>query len=511
MASPRKGRNGNERERTTRARPRSSAGGGLLAAAFKGALVAVCVGVIFFAHRYYKGVEARNAQIEEENRKIREQNARGGYEYEVQQGPQYEKKMDGSLGERAREAKAPEAPAGSLRAAAAPSDEFEQFKKKGNDLFFDAEFTQAADAFARAVEYPAPEGSISSIRDASDACRMFADITEGVKPSVEAIASDLYMIKLKSSGSEFRAKVLSQDATTVWYLKDKIRGQLPRENIESMTPVKQEDRNREMAEKLEDIKAKAAMENDSLAYYLAALDALRFNFRKEAANLLKKAYDLDKERGAVLRDTVLEYQAMRLFKVGAWYYSVGVPQRGEKKFNELIAQYPDTRAAKEARETMAELQRQQELVYINQQRIKEMQEQEARRRREEAARAQDDAAKGGGEKPRRAAPKTVEDEGRDLLDLAQQGGGDVRGKDEEAIRKANEAYSRGVDEYNKGMSVSSARESNEHYKNATKYLREAVDLYSQALEKDKGNQQLADRAQDAQAKLYWSKKSTRVM
>ncbi len=489
--------------RVTRSRPRSQ-GGGLFQAALKGGLVAGCVVVMYLAYNHYKKVSEHNERVRAQNEEVRRKNAQGEGQYEYEQGNAYVRDRDGNLKEKAQPAigETAKAPDGAPRGSADPSEQFEQFMADGDKHFYEAAFEQAAASYAKAATFPAPADRVNRISEAAKACRVFADLTEGVKPSVEAKADNLYLIKLKGTGAEIRAKVTNRNATTVWYIKDNIRGQLPRENIASMTPVEQEDRDREMREKLEDIRSKAFAEKDSLSFYLAAMQALEFDFRKDAAKLLQKAWSVDQDAGRNLADTVRAYEAAKMFKIGAWYYSVGVPQRGEKKFNELIAMYPDTQAAEEARRTMEELRRRQELVYINQQRIKKMQEREARKRREsDLARARAETS---------SKPESPEEHGKELLDLARDSGGDVTGKDMETIRKANAAFAEGVDAYNKGMSVASARESNRHYKHAEKKLTEAVGLYNKALAKDPNNQDIQKRAQSAQSKLYWSKKSQRV-
>ncbi len=495
---PRNRRKGGSSEQRP-VRTRSSGGSGLFAAAAKGALVAACVVGIYLSYQHYQENEKENARIREENRKIREQNRENKYEYEVKKGSSGSRKQSRSLAKVDRKKTATPVKV----QPKVESEDFLRFKSKGNELFFSCKFEEASAAFGKAVTFPAPKSSIAKIRDASDACKVFAAITAGVKQSVESTADGLYDIKLKSGG-RIRARVTNQNHDTVWYIKDKLRGQLSRRMIDSMTPVKQADIDRKMREELEDTVARAKAEDDTLSFYLAAKQALKFNFKKDAAKLLKKAYDLEKERGGSLAQTVREYKARKLFNYGAYYYSVGAPKIGNKRFQKIFNLYPNTLAAKFARETMEELKRKQELVYVNKKKIAALRKQQEKRRREAR-----DAADRNRQEAENAAADAEEEEGAELAGITLGRDGDVKGKDTALINAANEQFKVGVKEYNLGMSVASARESNHHYKKAIKHLEKALESYNKAYARDPNNSSLAERVQVTATKLYWARKSKR--
>jgi len=440
--------------------------------------------------------------VTEENRRrtaLRNQPAETTWKIEEQKKDTADKeqmgKSDvGGIGAIPRE---PRSPAKAIE----PSEEYLKLIEQAKNAFAEANFAAASDFYAQAAEKIAPSERIAQAKEGAAACRLFADITEGVKTSVEAEETGIYLVKLKNAGPPFRAKV-TVVGDEVKIQKDGITSRHARNEIESMEPVSAEQRAKEMRDKLAADRLKA--ERDGLSYYLLALQALQYGFRKESAELLKEAYELDKAAGQDLRQTVKEYRAGRLFKEGAWFFSVSMPERGRKRFDDLIAKYPDTKAAELAKEIL----REQEFAELN----KKAAAHAPAIPKEEMSRAssgETDLVKSKSTKAKRQQPRQEEE---DLSHAGERNlAGDVEGADKESLQKANHAFRQGMDLVKEGQSTPSAKKSNECYKQAQKLFEEAARYYETALKKDPKNRDLESRLQECMMQLFWSKRLQRLM
>lgn len=387
------------------------------------------------------------------------------------------------------------APEVTAPAVTEPSDEFDKLVAEGKAHFRDGDYEAAAEFYAKAASKPAPPEKIALVQSIAKANEVFAKITRGIEPSVAADASGMHIIKLKSGG-KLQAKVIGESGGNVDYVKDNgLSGSFPRSMIASMTPVSQEDVDRQMRDDL--VTQKNTMDQeDSLSWYLLAVQALKYNFKDDASEYLKKAWTMD----AQLDNTVREYYARKLFKQGAWFHSLGMPKRAEARFDKLFATYPDTDAAKLAREILAEAERERMLAEAA--RRREAEEEAERKRRLEAERA---AAR---EAAKRREVEVVEDVPEEKVDIPR--GGGVTGKDQANIDAGNKKFDEGMALVQEGLSASSAKKQNKCYKKAQQIFQDAVDHYEKALKSDPGNKGLEEQLQKAGMQLYWSKKMCRL-
>ncbi|MCX7934323.1 MAG: hypothetical protein N3A66_03585 [Planctomycetota bacterium] len=382
--------------------------------------------------------------------------------------------------------------------AAAPSDDYLKLIEQAKAAFAEANFSAASDFYAQAAAKSAPSDRIAQAKEGAAACRLFAEITEGVKTSVEAEETGVYLVKLKNAGPAFRAKV-TVVGDEVKIQKDGITSRHQRNEIESMEPVSAEQRTKEMRDKLTADRLKA--ERDGLSYYLLAVQALQYGFKKEAAELLKEAYELDKAAGKDLRQTVKEYRAGKLFKEGAWFFSVAMPERGRKRFDDLIAKYPDTKAAALAQEIL----REQEFAELS----KKAAARQPEAVKKEAPPKAEEPKSSKTAKTKKSQPKQEEE---DLSHTGERNlAGDVDGVDKESLQKANQSFRQGMELVKEGQSTPSAKKSNECYKQAQRLFEEAAKYYETALKKDPKNTDLENRLQECMMQLFWSKRLQRLM
>lgn len=499
-------------EATVKEKRRRKKSGGLGGAAIAGVLVALSALGLMFSYKYYQNYLAEKAKIEEENRKNRIASDNGDT-YVIEQGSKTRYGEGGTAVEQATQTpkSAPPAPAATVAVVREPSAEFTQLFDLAKQQFFDAQFGAAGETYGKAATAVAPDKELTSAKNAVEACALFAELTKDVTADPESDATGLMVIKLKN-GSTMQAKVLSESANEVRYSKSGgMGGSLPRSVIDSMTPVSKEECDRQRAEKLAKIRAKAANDNDSLAYYLAALEALKANFRKESAEMLKTAYDMEKKAGGNLATTVREHKAWLIYRKGNYFYSLGIPERGKTYFDMVLAQYGDTKVADSARETLEQIRNKEVAVIENKRRIEAMEKVAAEERRKAAARAETERNSAGETKnAAESESDTGPAGGMGGMPLASDSGDKVSGKDQESISKGDELFSKGSKLYDDAMSVESAKKSNNLYKEAEKYFVDAMKYYEKAQKNDKNNASLNDRIQECGVKLFWTRKSMRV-
>jgi len=383
---------------------------------------------------------------------------------------------------------------------APPSADFVRLTKEAKTKLDAGEYEAAKAIYLKATGLGGSAGAIGRAQAGADACEVFSRLVEGVKVSVEAEAGNLYKVTLKNGAAPFRAKVTEAGAGQVKIQKDGIASLHDRGEIAAMEPIRQADRDREMRDRLTADKLKA--EREGLAYYLLAIEARKSNFRKDEAELLQEALALDPE----LEKSVMEHHARRLLKEAAWFCSVGDAARGEKKFAELAAKFPGTKAAEVAAEIQADAERRRiaaiELKVAAEAQKRRAEEEkraraeEERRRKEAAAAATKPAQAGPGEDAREGGDRSFE--------------GDVDGKDKEAIAQANAAFRQGADLAQEGKTTSSVKRSNECYKLAVGAFEKAQALYAQALKKEPGSADLQNRLQECTMQLYWCRKLQRL-
>ena len=387
---------------------------------------------------------------------------------------------------------APEAPD-----VAAPSKAYQRSFNAAKDQLNAAQFAAAAGLFTKASKEEAPAATIAQVEQMAAACQVFDGIMTGVEPHVTTRAVDLYWIKLKGRPGKFISKVTHQTPTAVGFKKPNgISGEFKRSDIESMVPITQAQRDEQMRDELVAEKVKLGTD-ESLCLYLLAIKALTLNFKEESAGFLKKAWAIDQD----LENTVREHWARKLFKTGAYYYSVGMSRAGEKKFDKLFEVYPDTKAAKLARDVLAEAARERMLAEVARKREEERKQREAEDRRRHEAEAKD-------AKRRKRSRKRVVVEEDEEVQVRRSGG--PSGRDSENISKGNEAHERGLKLVNEGRSTASANKSTRLYKEAVKEFDKALSYYDKALKEDPGNQGLKDRMQETNMQRYWSRKLQRL-
>ncbi len=382
--------------------------------------------------------------------------------------------------------------------AATPGPMFQSKIDAALPLFKEGHFGEAGDLLDEALKLNPPEQEQEKFSQHLATARLFAQTVDEIKPDVESTAENLFVFSLKNGG-QFTAKVLTENTSELMIKKDGgITANLPRKEILAMDPVSQKKRDQQMLDEI--IQRKTECET-GLDYYHLAIYALECNFSDRAHKYLLKSASLDKD----IARSVYEERAHSLFARAIWSKSRGMRNKSQRQFEELAKKYPESQAARQAQQLLAEadaaIKRELEEQRRQRQRKRELLAMADKQRKQKAA-----TAKRRREKHSDAAISLLKEEEPEVP--AEPPSGIERGSaDRVALSKPDKLMAEADELFAKasGGGKGSRKQNNKLYKEAAKKYREARNAYNEYLTAHP-DPAVEQKLAMACEQLHWSKK-----
>jgi len=294
----------------------------------------------------------------------------------------------------------------------------------------------------------------------AEQCATFQQLVSEMTPRAEE-AGEICEVTLRPGGKPIIARVISAENGLLHIRPEGGIGfTRRREEIDGLRMLTEEEISRRHRERLVEAKIIASADGVSLA--LLGLQAWAYGLKAEASSLLQEAIKADHD----LVRSLAEHRARQLLRHGIWMQSVGASAKGEEIIRQVVASYPNTRAASSAQEILKETSGAPPLA------------------------------------PKAAAARLKAEDGAVASPAAPRSAGDLTVADQE-LRRAKALLA-------EAQETVDAKDSDRCYAEAVKLLERARAVYEAACEKNPDDAKLGRRLEEIQAQLYWARKLQRL-
>lgn len=341
----------------------------------------------------------------------------------------------------------------------------------------------------------------------------FARTMGDIKPGPEATADGMFVFQLKD-GRKITAKLGYEEVNDITIIQNGgVRMILPRKKIVSQKPVSQDKLNEQHRK---EIIALAREAKTGVEFYNIAIHSLELGQKGIAIKAFNKALKMDEDVGQNYR----EYCARQLFASAAFNRSIKKNRAAERKFDELIQRYPDTKAGQMAKDALN--QETQVLAQLKkkanadnegdaQDDAQGTKAEDKEENEKDKTGDKDDAKSGKDDKSDKEDEKPAGDDKEDKKDNAEKDTAKEMGKDLDKakkelkksvdVTKADKLLSESAALEKKAQSTKDRKEANKLYKEAVGKLSKALTIYQNYLDKHKADEKLAPDKEDNEEAL----------